>query len=104
MDSKPLEDITQGQNLRFIGRICKNKQYGKYINSGKGLRKYRGKDEIAVRNFLKALLSTPPLFNLSRDGFYSIESIIEFIHCFNPSIKLTKSGLGVLQQRVKSYK
>jgi hypothetical protein len=104
VDSKALNDTTHAENLRFIARMCKNKPYGKYSNRAKGVSVYRGVEEIAVRNFLKALLTTPPLFNLSRDEFYSFEDIILFVSGYKGSVKLTGSGLAMIQQRVQSYK
>ena len=104
IDSKPMEDIDQAKNLRFIARMSKNKQYSKYSNSGKSVNKYVNSSEIAVRNFLKGLLSTPPMFNLSRGDFYTYGSIVEYIKDFDPKIKINEVSVSLIQQRVKLYK
>jgi hypothetical protein len=82
--------------------VYKTKLYGKYSNIGVGKLKYKGNksnEEIIVRNFLKGLLTTPPLFNLSPDSFYGYGNIIEFIKEFDPSIKITPNMLAHLKQR-----
>ena len=107
IDSIPLKSVDEGKNLRFISRVYKTKLYGKYSNLGVGKLKYAGNksnEEIIVRNFLKGFLSTPPLFNLSREGFYGYESLIEFIKCYNPSIKLTPDILSHIKKRSEEMK
>jgi hypothetical protein len=101
VDSKPLEEINQGKNLRFIARLCKNKQYGKYTNIERGVNLYKDNTEIAIRKFLVGLLSTPPRFNLNRESFYSYASILEYLSIFNPASQLTVRDISVLQNRVK---
>lgn len=100
VDSKPLRDIKHGQNLRAISKISKNKLFGKYTSGGTNERKYSRVEDVAVRNFLKGLLSTPPLFNLNRDNFYGYPSIVEYIKTYDSSIKLTCPALAVIQYRV----
>lgn len=104
VDSKPLEGINQGKNLRYISQISKRQLYGKYISSGKVLKSYGSKDEIAIRNFLKGLLSTPPKFNLNRNDFYTYGSIVEFIKRFNSEIELKENELALMQYRLKKVR
>jgi len=40
VDSKPLEDINHGQNLRFIARLCKQPLFGKDSAGGRILAIY----------------------------------------------------------------
>lgn len=103
-DSKPLTNVNQGKNLRFIAKLSKNKQYGKYTGVAKIVSKYNNRDEIAVRNFLKGLLSTPPKFNLNREEFKTYQSIVDFIKEYNPKIIVTRDSLGSLNNRVKNLK
>ena len=82
--------------------MYKTKLYGKYSNIGVGKLKYKGNksnEEIIVRNFLKGLLTTPPLFNLNIDSFYRYGGIIEFINDFDPSFNITPKMLAHLKQR-----
>ena len=106
IDSNPLIDINQGKNLRFIGRLSKSIPYAKYTSAGKSLSKYKNQDEIAVRNFLKGLLSTPPMFNLNREEFYGYQSIIDFVKNYSSTINITDESLAKIKQRVskKNFK
>ena len=104
VDSKPLDNIEEGKNLRGISRLYKAKLYGKYTSEGKGISSYRNSEEIVIRNFLKALLSTPPLFNLSREDFYSYSSIIEYIKTYNPKIDLNQDKLAYIKKRGEGVK
>jgi hypothetical protein len=104
VDSQPLKDISEGKNLRYISQLVKRKEYGKYISLGKGFNSYACKDEIAVRNFLKGLLSTPPKYNLNRSDFISYASIVEFVKGFDSGIKVTESGLALMQFRLNKLK
>jgi len=100
IDSKPLENVRQGKNLRFISKIVKTNLYGKYTSGGKKLSKYRSKEEIVERNFLKGLLSNPPLFNLHRSEFKRYKDIVEWIKEFNPKAKVTEDSLSYLNSKV----
>jgi hypothetical protein len=104
VDSKPLVDVIQGRNLRFISRLCKQPQYGKYIGGGTKYRGYKSKDELAVRNFLKCLLSVPPLFNLTREELNSYPLIMDYIKVYNPSIILSENSLAVMTYQLKRAK
>jgi len=99
MDSKPLVNINQGQNLRFISKIAKTKLYGRYT-SGKKLSKYKSKEEIVERNFLNALLSKPPLFNLHRNELKRYKDIVEWLKEYNPKTKVTEDSLSYLKSKV----
>jgi transposase len=99
MDSKPLENINQGQNLRFISKIAKTKLYGRYT-SGKKLSNYKSKEEIVERNFLKGLLSKPPLFNLHRNELKRYKDIVEWLKEYNPKTKVTEDSLSYLKSKV----
>ena len=104
VDSKPLETILQGRNLRFIARLCKQPQYGKYIGGSKKLREYRGKEELVVRNFLKCLLSTPPLYNLTRNELNTYPLIIDYLKMYNPSLKVSENSLALISYKVRHNK
>ena len=99
LDSKPLNNIKHGENLRFIGRVSKNKQYSRFSNLGGSGNRYRHPVELAVRNFVKGLLTEPPMFNLHRVGLESNQKIVDFIHRFNPSLKITVNSIALLKNR-----
>ena len=84
----------QGENLRFISRMYKNKLYAKFNSVNNVVNKYRNNDEIAVRNFLKGLLAKPPLYNLSPTEFSGYKEIIEYITNYNPKLKMSEVSLS----------
>lgn len=94
LDSKPLENVVHGENLRFISRMYKNKIYGKFTNVNNGANKYKCKEEIAVRNFIKGLLANPPMFNLNPKEFNSYREIIDYVKAYNPLLRFSEVGLS----------
>ena len=99
VDSKPLKDVQDGDNLRSISRMYKQKLYGKFSNAGAGVNKYRGNEEIAVRYFLKGVVATPPKFNLPIDSFNTYREIIAFVKDFNPKLRFTENDLSKYKSR-----
>ena len=99
VDSRPLANVREGENLRFISRMYKNKLYGKFSGVSNGVNKYNTTEEIAVRNFLKGLLANPPKFNLHPSAFFDYNDIITFVKNYNPALKISKSSLSNLKRR-----
>ena len=104
LDSSPVESVKQCENLRFISKQPKLKQYSKFSNLNCDSTKYKKQEDVVVKNFLKGLLSSPPLFNLNRQGLESYESIVRYIKDFDPLFKLTEYNLAVLRQRCITIK
>jgi hypothetical protein len=99
IDSKPLQDISQGENLRFISKIPKLKQYSRFSNAVCSSTRYKKSEDLAVINFIPALVSEPPLFNLHRVGLEKNKDIVEFIKQFNPSTKVNENSIALLKNR-----
>ena len=99
VDSKPLANVREGENLRFISRMYKTKLYGKFSGVSTGLNKYNNTEEIVVRTFLKGLLANPPKFNLQPDAFLEYKDIIDFVKRYNPSLKISLSSLSNYKHR-----
>jgi hypothetical protein len=100
-----LVEVSQGKNLRFISRLSKNKLYAKYTSEVKSKELIRSKnqeEERIVRCFIKGLLSTPPKYNLNRLDLISYLDIVEYIHSYNPLIKITENTLSILKSRLKT--
>ena len=97
-DSRPLENVTHGENLRFIGKLTKVKQYTRYSGKGNVVR-YNKLEDLAINNFVKGLQTNPPLFNLNRVVLKKNKDIIEFLKGYNPEIKLTENSIAVLKYR-----
>jgi hypothetical protein len=103
VDSTPLTTVTQGKNLRFIARMSKAMLYSKY-SGGPSVSGYKSNEEIAVRNFLKGLLSTPPMFRLHRNELVSYPLILEFLQGYNSKLKYSENRLARIKSRQKENK
>jgi hypothetical protein len=98
IDSTPLHSVKHGENLRFISKLPKMKQYSKF-SGGITHNKYKNLIDLGIRNFLKGLLSTTPLFNLHKVDIGGYKEIINFIKGFDPTTKLTPNSLAKLKGR-----
>jgi len=101
VDSKPLANVSQGKNLRFIARMSKTRLYTKY-SSGPRVSSYKSNEEIAVRNFLKGLFSTPPMYNLHRKELVSYPLVLEFLQGYNSKLKYSESRLAIIKHRLNN--
>jgi len=97
LDSEPVVNVNQAINMRNFARFYKNSHYNKYLTKPGGT-KYKKLNELAIRNFVKGLLSNPPKFNLD-NKFSSYGEIIDYIREFDNTYKMTKSGLSKLKGR-----
>jgi hypothetical protein len=98
LDSKPVRNVDEAINLRTISKITKTGLYSKetsVINTNT----YKTYEDLAVRNFIKALLSNPPKFNLNGSELNSYQKIIDFIQGYNPRIKYTIKSISNLKCR-----
>ena len=104
MNSRPLSTTCHGENLRYISKIPKVKQYSRFSGTvGKTLR-YKKMEDLAVQNFVKGLLSNPPMFNLHRVGLESYKAIVSYIKNYNSSIKITEDSIASLKNRSIKWK
>ena len=99
IDSKPLTEVKQGENLRFISSLYKKKLYGKYTRLSTNANKYKYNEEIAIRNFIKGLLMTPPKFNLQRGVLFDRQSIVDFVNGYNPGRKYSVESISRYKHR-----
>jgi hypothetical protein len=97
LDSKPVKDVTESRKFRYLMRLSRNASYNKETSGSSG-NAYKGTKDKFVRSFLKGLLHTPPRFNLIND-FSGYAEIISYLKEFDPTIKLTKSGISHLKNR-----
>jgi hypothetical protein len=99
VDSKPIEGVKDGENLRYIGSLLKKKTYSKFSNvSGLG-NQYKDREDVAIRNFLKGLVSSPPLFNLPSNVFQTDIEVIEYIKSYKPGIKISRERVAKYRLR-----
>lgn len=61
VDSNQVACVKSGENLRIISSLRRNYLVNKYYTSSVGVNKYKFSDEIAVRNFVKGVVSSPTL-------------------------------------------
>ena len=94
VDSKPLLEVSEGENLRYISRLNRTKVYGKYTSVGKSANRYIANEDMAIRNFIKGLLTTPPLYNLPANAFWRLRDVIAFVREYNPTIKYCENTLS----------
>lgn len=88
--------------IRKLARITHTQPYSR-LTSIKSQNKYRNHTELAIRTFIKGLLSDPPMFNLEND-FANYQEIIDFVALYTktsefPSIRYTVNSLASLKRR-----
>jgi len=66
LDSNPAPNKEFSKTLRFLSNFYKQSIYNKGTSVSSGNR-YKTYIELAVRNFIKGLLSNPPKYNLYND-------------------------------------
>jgi hypothetical protein len=86
--------------------MSKARLYSKYSGgtSGSKATPYKSNVDVAVRKFLKGLLSTPPCFNLHRGGLSTYPLIIEYLQNYNTTLIYKESTLAVIKHRCKKVK
>lgn len=97
LDSIPVPNKEFSKTLRFLSKFHKQSIYSKGTSTSSG-NKYKSYIELAVRNFLRGLLSNPPLYNLKND-WQSYSEIIDFVREFDDRIKITKQSISNLKNR-----
>jgi hypothetical protein len=102
LDSKPVKSIEESRNLRNISKIHKIKLYNKETTALSS-NTYKDYSDLAIRNFIKGLLSEPRLYNLD-DSLKTYSDIIEFINGYKGSKKITKSSISHLKNRKMVFK
>jgi hypothetical protein len=100
IDSNPHSAVTDGKNLRFIGSLLKKNTYGKYLSGGGVSTKYADKSELAVRNFVKGLVSSPPKYNLPPHEFITNIEILDYVKRYKPELKLSVDQVSLYKNRV----
>lgn len=102
LDSLPVKSVEESGNLRSISKIHKSKLYNRET-SGLSGNTYKDYTDLAIRNFIKGLLSEPRLYNLD-DSLKTYSDIIEFINGYKKSKKITKSSISHLKNRKMVFK
>ena len=96
LDSNPLKDLDEGKLYRFYGNLNKTTIYEKKA-SNKVSNVYKSYLDLAIRNFLKGLMNNS--YNLKRDLFENYKDIIDYIHQYKPTYKLTPNILAQMKRK-----
>jgi hypothetical protein len=99
LDSQPVKNTEEAQNLRYISKLSKTGLFSKQTSSGLNTNTYKTYEDLSVRNFIKGLLATPPKFNLNRTELDSYQKIIDFLQSYNPRFKYKLSAISNLKSR-----
>jgi hypothetical protein len=102
LDSKPVPDAETSRSLRAMSKMYKQRTYNKESSIRSG-NKYKDYTELAVRNFIKGLLSKPVMYNLE-GTLNSYTEIIEFIKEYDNNIKVSKQSISNLKNRKMIFK
>ena len=106
LDSDPLEDVKHCGTLRYLGKLHKQSLYNKTSSALTGNR-YKDYTDLAIRNFIKGLLSNPVKYNLDNNldnNLTDYTEIIDFVKGFNPKMKITKPSISNLKNRKMIFK
>ena len=96
-DSKPVPSVGYCNNLRSLAKLPRSVVYNQYSSTIR-VNKYKNHTDLAIRSFLKGLLSHPPRFGLVND-FENYTEIVNFIKKFDPSVRISKSSISNLKNR-----
>lgn len=100
-DSKPLETAELGDYLRSIGNLPKRGEYSTdYGTDYKTV--YKGKRDVVIRNFLKALLNNE--LNIDVGVFEGYSELVKYINNYSSEYKISENGLAQLKRRSKFVK
>jgi hypothetical protein len=102
LDSKPVLNVEYCENLRNMSKLHKLFIYQKQSNTLSG-NKYKDYTDLAIRNFVKGLLSTPPKYNLD-NNYLSYSDIINLIKEFDSKVKISKHSISKLKNRKMIFK
>ena len=97
-DSMPLKDSTICRNLRYISNKPRLKEYNQKTSTTVK-NTYRNYNELGVRNFIKGLISNPPIFSDIAIELNTYEKIIDFVRGYDPKFKVSKSSISNLKNR-----
>jgi hypothetical protein len=106
LDSNPVPNKDISKTLRSLSKLHKQRVYHKYTSTLTGS-KYRSYTDLAIRSFIKALLSNPPKYNLrfnNEGGLSSYSEIIDFIKSFDSEAKISKTSISNLKNRKMVFK
>jgi len=98
LDTSPLVDSDKCYNLRSIANRFRVNEYNQRTSISNN-KKYKDFTDLAIRNFVKIILSEPPLFPKIASDLKDYTGIIKFIKGFKIDYRITKPSLSNLKNR-----
>ena len=102
LDSVPVRSKEVSLNLRNVSKMHKVKIYNKNT-SGLNSNIYKDYTDLAIRNFIKCLVTGENLFNLD-NRLKTYSDIINFIKSYKPNKNITKQSISNLKNRKVPFK
>ena len=100
--SVPVPDKDLCSNLRFLFKYDRQSIYNKHTSTLSG-NKYKNYTDMAIRNFLKGLLSDPQQYNL-KTKVERYSELIDFIKNYDNNVRISKQSLSNLKNRPITFK
>lgn len=60
---------------------------------------YKCQKEVSIRNFIKGMLTSPPMFNLPPNEFYSNVTLLDYIRGYDPLFRMSEERLTKYKNR-----
>ena len=102
-DSMPVKDSSMCRNLRLISSTPRLTEYNQKTSSIVK-NTYRNYKDLGIRNLIKGIISNPPIYPYITSELNTYDSIIDFIHNFDPKFKVSKTSLSNLKNRKMIFK
>jgi hypothetical protein len=105
LDTQPFKSIDECKTIRTISAINKKIVYYRTLHKilpGSGV--YKSRLDLAIRTFIKGILTHR--YNLEKysEKFKTYNAIIEFIHKYDPKVKITKPMISNYKNRKVVFK
>jgi len=97
LDSNPVKSIDEGKLYRFYASLNKTSIYEKKASNNSLKTMYKSYLDLAVRNFLKGLMKDS--YNLDSSSFANYKDIIDYIHSYDKTYKITPNNLAQLKRK-----
>jgi len=98
LDTLPLIDSDKCFNIRSIANRFRVNDYNQRTSKSQNT-KYKDYTDLAIRNFIKCILTQPPLFPKIASDLKDYSSIINFIKGFKIDYRISKQSLSNLKHR-----
>lgn len=102
LDSLPVESKEVCANLRKVSKLHKTKIYNRETSKLSG-NIYKSYIDLAIRNFVKGLVSEPKMYSLD-DRLKNYADIIDFVEGYKKEKEEREKGIEKEMEKVEGYK